>query len=65
MTCSSDILVTPLDQFNDKPGKDPKWEDKTGKTEQWEKLGVWFGVRIVSMRLDSQAVDGDDIWVCR
>jgi hypothetical protein len=35
MTCSSDILVTPLDQFNDKPGKDPKWEDKTNPKLAW------------------------------
>jgi hypothetical protein len=26
---SSDILISPLDQFHDQPGKDPKSEDKT------------------------------------
>ncbi|WVQ65645.1 uncharacterized protein L199_003823 [Kwoniella botswanensis] len=32
---NSDILVTPLDQFHDNPGKDPIWEEKTSSKLVW------------------------------
>lgn len=32
---SSDILITPLDQFASKVGNDPKWEDKTDERLVW------------------------------
>ncbi|ORX37296.1 glycosyl transferase family 90-domain-containing protein [Kockovaella imperatae] len=32
---NSDILITPLDQFFDKPGHDPKWERKKSSKLAW------------------------------
>ncbi|WVW84823.1 hypothetical protein I302_106858 [Kwoniella bestiolae CBS 10118] len=32
---NSDILVTPLDQFHDNPGKDPVWEEKDSSKLVW------------------------------
>jgi hypothetical protein len=32
---SSDILITPLDQFGSKVGKDPVWEDKKDERLVW------------------------------
>ncbi|WVQ96630.1 hypothetical protein IAU59_003735 [Kwoniella sp. CBS 9459] len=32
---NSDILITPLDQFHDNPGKDPVWEEKDSSKLVW------------------------------
>lgn len=35
LTVSSDILVTPLDQFHDRTGRDPVWEKKKSAKLVW------------------------------
>ncbi|WVQ83028.1 hypothetical protein IAT38_005166 [Cryptococcus sp. DSM 104549] len=46
---NSDILITPLDQFYDRPGKDPKWEDKTSSKLAWR--GSPTGISMMSADL--------------
>ena len=49
LTPSSDILITPLDQFHDKPGKDPKWEHKTSSKLAWVRSTVRFFFRQIML----------------
>ncbi|KAK4685681.1 hypothetical protein P7C73_g4466, partial [Tremellales sp. Uapishka_1] len=46
---NSDILITPLDQFRDPPGKDPKWEDKSSSKLVWR--GSPTGISMMSENL--------------
>ncbi|KIR75552.1 hypothetical protein I310_00245 [Cryptococcus deuterogattii CA1014] len=47
---SSDILVTPLDQFHDPPGKDPEWENKPSSKLAWR--GSPTGISWMTSDLD-------------
>ncbi|KIR42923.1 hypothetical protein I307_05090 [Cryptococcus deuterogattii 99/473] len=47
---SSDILVTPLDQFHDPPGKDPEWENKPSSKLAWR--GSPTGISWMTSNLD-------------
>ncbi|WWD18593.1 hypothetical protein CI109_103046 [Kwoniella shandongensis] len=46
---NSDILITPLDQFNDNPGNDPAWENKTSSKLAWR--GSPTGISMMSADL--------------
>nr|KIR49754.1 hypothetical protein I312_00844 [Cryptococcus bacillisporus CA1280] len=47
---SSDILVTPLDQFHDPPGNDPEWENKPSSKLAWR--GSPTGISWMTSDLD-------------
>ena len=46
---NSDILITPLDQFFDRPGKDPAWEEKTSSKLVWR--GSSTGISMMTQDL--------------
>ncbi|WVF69132.1 hypothetical protein IAT40_003906 [Kwoniella sp. CBS 6097] len=46
---NSDILITPLDQFHDNPGRDPVWEDKDSSKLVWR--GSPTGISMMSADL--------------